>query len=402
MDHYVVTDTDLQAPATVKGNAYFRFRPTTRIDDFQLDLLVKVAFEVLPRLEMPADEPIYPSGPRKLHKRRGQERENKKWAARGQASYARSDGVYGQINCFLYKTPANFIGGHDSQGGGADYLEALTGWKKTTANGLQTFWPTIEKQQVAGTDCDILILCDNQIIGQGLWGWLVYKLMFGTVLNFRIDSFSWRSTTRFVVLVLFTFLCAFGAASRISSQDVFGGTLLDKISQEVNRQFSLGKEFYALPLEEKLKYHNHDDLVRGEYNGYRSSAPTRAHSPPEVVVKLLRLFALLLELPDEDQLVRNHLYDKGEDHLRYMHYAARSAEENEKPVAALQILNSEGNWKWIKPQDATITINTPNNHVALDPIQNSPLLTRLGLTTNAFTELGQHLITEGWVIVRRS
>jgi isopenicillin N synthase-like dioxygenase len=28
-----------------------------------------------------------------------------------------------------------------------------------------------------------------------------------------------------------------------------------------------------------------------------------------------------------------------------------------QPVAALQILNSEGEWKWVKPQDETITIN---------------------------------------------
>lgn len=39
--------------------------------------------------------------------------------------------------------------------------------------------------------------------------------------------------------------------------------------EEVDRQFALGREFYNLPLEEKLKYHNSDDLVRGEYNGYR-------------------------------------------------------------------------------------------------------------------------------------
>ena len=100
----------------------------------------------------------------------------------------------------------------------------------------------------------------------------------------------------------------------------------------------------------------------------------------EVVVKLLRLFAVILELPDEDQLVELHQYDvKGEDHLRYMHYQARSSEENQKvgelytpghtdlgsitllfrqPVAALQILNSKNEWKWVKPQDATITINT--------------------------------------------
>ncbi|KAJ5717837.1 Clavaminate synthase-like protein [Penicillium malachiteum] len=273
--------------------------------------------------------------------------------------------------------------------------------------------------------------------------------------------------------------------------------------EEVDRQFALGREFYALPLEEKLKYHNTNDLVNGEYNGYRPAGHRimgngvkdnvqvynipkfdgfhQRQQPPviadriedieafsrkchtEVVEKLLRLFAILLELPSEDQLVRDHQYDvKGEDHLRYMHYAARSAEENKEvgslysaghtdlgsitllfrqPVAALQILNSAGEWKWVRPQDGTITINTcdaltaltggyikssihrvhtppadqahvdrlgvlyfarPNNHVVLDPIKNSPVLTRLGLTQNAFTELGQHLTTEQWVKVRQS
>lgn len=103
----------------------------------------------------------------------------------------------------------------------------------------------------------------------------------------------------------------------------------------------------------------------------------KCHS--EVVNKLLRLFAIILELLDEDQLVKDHEYDvKGEDHLRYMHYAARSPELNaqvgelyspghtdlgsitllfRQPVAALQILNSEQQWKWVKPQDETITIN---------------------------------------------
>ncbi|KAI0838401.1 Clavaminate synthase-like protein [Hypoxylon sp. FL0890] len=273
--------------------------------------------------------------------------------------------------------------------------------------------------------------------------------------------------------------------------------------EEVDRQFALGREFYSLPLEEKLKYHNKQDLESGEYNGYRPAGHRilgngikdnvqvynipkfdgfhQRKQPPvleahikeiesfsrkcheEVVVKLLRLFAILLELPDEDQLVRDHQYDvKGEDHLRYMHYAARSPEENKlvgelyspghtdlgtvtllfrQPVAALQIQNSAGEWKWVKPQDGTITINTcdaltaltgglikssvhrvhappadqahidrlgvlyfarPNNHVVLDPIQNSPLLNRLGLTSNAFTELGQHLTTEQWVKVRQT
>ncbi|KAJ5619839.1 hypothetical protein N7510_003823 [Penicillium lagena] len=273
--------------------------------------------------------------------------------------------------------------------------------------------------------------------------------------------------------------------------------------EEIDHQFALGREFYALPLEEKLKYHSSSDLERGQYNGYRpaghrmlgngirdnvqvfnipkfdgqhvrpqpavvqdhieevESFSRKCHT--EVVEKLLRLFAILLELPDEDQLVRDHQYDvPGEDHLRYMHYKARSADDNSKvgglynpghtdlgtvtllfrqPVAALQILNSAGDWKWVRPQNGTITINTcdaltaltgglikssihrvhappkdqahldrlgvlyfarPNNHVVLDPIPNSPLLQRLGLTQNAFTELGQHLTTEEWVKVRQT
>lgn len=36
------------------------------------------------------------------------------------------------------------------------------------------------------------------------------------------------------------------------------------ISQdEIDRQFALGREFYALPLEEKLKYHSASDLEKG-------------------------------------------------------------------------------------------------------------------------------------------
>lgn len=38
--------------------------------------------------------------------------------------------------------------------------------------------------------------------------------------------------------------------------------------------------------------------------------------------------------------------------------------------------------------------------MVLDPLD-SPLLKRLGKTSNAFTELGQHLTTEEWVKVRQ-
>jgi isopenicillin N synthase-like dioxygenase len=37
--------------------------------------------------------------------------------------------------------------------------------------------------------------------------------------------------------------------------------------EEVDRQFAIGKEFFALPTEEKVKYKA--DLEHGNYNGYR-------------------------------------------------------------------------------------------------------------------------------------
>jgi hypothetical protein len=40
--------------------------------------------------------------------------------------------------------------------------------------------------------------------------------------------------------------------------------------------------------------------------------------------------------------------------------------------------------------------------VVLDPIDNSPLLKRLGLESNEFTKLGQHLTMEQWCKVRQT
>lgn len=46
--------------------------------------------------------------------------------------------------------------------------------------------------------------------------------------------------------------------------------------------------------------------------------------------KLLVLFAIVLELPDENYFTDSHRYDKKSDcHLRYMKYHRRSEEENE-------------------------------------------------------------------------
>ena len=99
----------------------------------------------------------------------------------------------------------------------------------------------------------------------------------------------------------------------------------------------------------------------------------------EVLNPLHVLLAIALELP-EDRLTSIHDYTrKSEDHFRYMKYSKYTPEENLKigrlwgqghtdlgswtllfrqPVAALQIRNHTTNeWKWVKPQDGTLTVN---------------------------------------------
>ncbi|KII91203.1 hypothetical protein PLICRDRAFT_173094 [Plicaturopsis crispa FD-325 SS-3] len=263
------------------------------------------------------------------------------------------------------------------------------------------------------------------------------------------------------------------------------------ISQErVDRQFAIGQKFYELPLEEKEKYV--PDFEVGEYNGYRPAgrrirdpvsglrdrvevynipkfngdfkhehpSPVASHLAEieefardlhkRVLDPLLVLFAIALELP-EDYLTNIHSYEKkSEDHLRYMKYSKHTPEENARmkglwgeghtdlgsitllfrqPVAALQIRdNQTGEWKWVKPQDGTITINTcdalsfltggyikstvhrvaappkdqqhvdrlgllyfarPHNDVVLNTIKDSPVLQREGFTENEFERIGK-------------
>jgi isopenicillin N synthase-like dioxygenase len=203
--------------------------------------------------------------------------------------------------------------------------------------------------------------------------------------------------------------------------------------EEVDRQFGIGKQLFELPTSEKLKYRA--DLENGGYNGYkplglRVSSRRRSSgvgwSPPqevrpgifdnteiynipkfipelershpsiidankveiehfarhihsEVVLKLLTLFAIILELP-EDYFTARHRYDEAvsDCHLRYMKYHRRDAATNAKlddiwvkghtdfgsltllfrqPVAALQVRGPDGGWKWVKPHDGSITVN---------------------------------------------
>ncbi|QPC72209.1 hypothetical protein HYE68_002961 [Fusarium pseudograminearum] len=189
--------------------------------------------------------------------------------------------------------------------------------------------------------------------------------------------------------------------------------------EEVDTQFSLGQQFYELPLEEKTKYQ--PDLDAGDYNGYRPAgrrvlsggikdktevwnmATNDGHiTQPlpqlleekkalienfskdlhdKVLDPLLHLIAIALELP-ADFFTKLHQWNvHDESHLRYMKYSKFSPEEREKlsdglwslghtdlgtitllfrqPVAALQIKDHKtGEWKWAKPLDGSLTVNT--------------------------------------------
>ncbi|KAI1872033.1 uncharacterized protein JN550_004236 [Neoarthrinium moseri] len=185
---------------------------------------------------------------------------------------------------------------------------------------------------------------------------------------------------------------------------------------QVDRQFAIGKQVFQLSTDEKLKYRA--DLENGGYNGYKPLGlrevrpgvndnteiynipkfiPELERSHPDiinenrqeiegfarhihdhVVGKLLVLFAIILELP-EDFFLQRHRYDERSDcHLRYMKYHHRTPEQNQtlenvwvkghtdfgsltllfrQPVAALQVRTPEGNWKWVKPYPGSITVN---------------------------------------------
>ncbi|KAH7113262.1 hypothetical protein B0J11DRAFT_146223 [Dendryphion nanum] len=188
--------------------------------------------------------------------------------------------------------------------------------------------------------------------------------------------------------------------------------------EQVDRQFTLAQHFFNLPTSEKAK--SEVNYAAADYNGWRragratvgttkdniemynipkftSDFKDKYHHPDlvkshleeievfhralhsNVVLPLLRLFAIILQLPDEDYLVKQHTYEKkSEDHFRYMLYHPRSEEEwaasqygattghtdlgtvtllFRQPVAGLQILGEDGNWTWVRAQPGTITVN---------------------------------------------
>jgi isopenicillin N synthase-like dioxygenase len=188
-------------------------------------------------------------------------------------------------------------------------------------------------------------------------------------------------------------------------------------SEQVDRQFAIGKKILDLPEEEKLKHRA--DLEDGSYNGYRPLGSIEIlpglydnvefynvfkfieryqrehpaiveqhyaeietfhrHIHEKVVFQLLQLIAIILEIP-EDTLTAGHAYDDAsESFLRYMRYRNRSSGENSKfqelylrghtdfgsltfvfsqPIAGLQVKTPDGNWKYIKPCPGSVVVNT--------------------------------------------
>ncbi|KAF4462758.1 flavonol synthase [Fusarium albosuccineum] len=268
--------------------------------------------------------------------------------------------------------------------------------------------------------------------------------------------------------------------------------------EQVDRQFAIGKSIFDLDTEEKLRHRA--DLENGGYNGYKPLGlreikpgifdnteiynipkfiPALERSHPaiinenkdeiehfarhihsEIVLKLLTLFAIILELP-EDHFTKSHRYDDAvsDCHLRYMKYHPRDAATNAKldavwvkghtdfgsltllfrqPVAALQVRSPDGNWKWVKPYDGSITVNVadalqfltngflkssvhrvvapppdqagitrlgvlyfvrPENDLELKPVE-SAVLERLGYKPDEESQLGAGITAGEWVKAR--
>ncbi|KAH7872665.1 gibberellin 2-oxidase [Lentinula edodes] len=225
------------------------------------------------------------------------------------------------------------------------------------------------------------------------------------------------------------------------------------ISQEqLDRQLDIGNTFFKQPLAEKKKVAC--NFSEGNYFGYREPyrlvgksdvkenmemlnlpkyTPHYESYPrhdfiqaykneiqpfhrlvwDNVIRKLFILFAIILELP-EDYFVQRHDYDKpSEDHLRYMIYHPRPAEDDAKiggqwsaghtdfgsmtllfsqSVAALQIRTPNNEWKWVKHIPGGITCNAADTlsfltkgyikstvHRVMRPPPDQANLERLGL-----------------------
>jgi isopenicillin N synthase-like dioxygenase len=192
---------------------------------------------------------------------------------------------------------------------------------------------------------------------------------------------------------------------------------------DVDEQFAIAQQLFSLPNEEKQPYrvdpkkqgyfgwkprgsrkqqHGLVDSLElyddPKYNERDRDSPRpsalsdasgrneafQRHMHFYVLKRLLILSAIIMELPDEEQLWKLHNYEnKSQCHLRYMLYHPRTTEElaimkkhdiehnvyghtdfgtftllMRQPVAALQVrpFGTE-EWKWVKPLKGSLTVN---------------------------------------------
>lgn len=125
--------------------------------------------------------------------------------------------------------------------------------------------------------------------------------------------------------------------------------------------------------------HKYDEYFKQPFiQEHREELEILSKKAFEVARKLLVLFAIILELP-ENYFADLHAYDlPSDDHLRYMRYHPRSIEDDEQVeriwarghtdfgsltllynqvVAGLQIRLSDGSWKYVKPVDQGLICN---------------------------------------------
>ncbi|CAI7662109.1 unnamed protein product [Penicillium bialowiezense] len=221
---------------------------------------------------------------------------------------------------------------------------------------------------------------------------------------------------------------------------------------EIDLQLAIARAFFELPEEERLRHRA--PLERGSYNGYRPLGalnlfpgmqdtlefysifkfiPQSERSHPHIIhryskeierfsrhmhenvsFKLLRVLALMLELP-EDQFVDGNRYeDECDSSIRYMLYHARSQQENktfddvyfrghtdkgtmtfmfQQPIAALQIRHSkESEWEYLRIPAGSVAVNIGDTlqfltngylksgfHRVIAPPSDQVHLSRLGL-----------------------
>ncbi|TAQ89280.1 hypothetical protein B7494_g2424 [Chlorociboria aeruginascens] len=177
--------------------------------------------------------------------------------------------------------------------------------------------------------------------------------------------------------------------------------------EDILRQYAIGQAFFQLPLDEKEKYLANTAI--GDFRGYKGRAtgelegrdnderynipkftPEHERAHPDLILAhyeeikrfslhvhnnillpLLRLFAFVLELEDEEYFVQKHNYEApGLEYLRYMKYHPSAnplwsighTDYNtltflfHQPVAGLQVQSKEG-WKYVRSNPGQIIVN---------------------------------------------